>query len=531
MSWSDFMEEIRPSHKAFWKITKALKTEDTPTPSKDRTVPLPSTTPEVVVHSNSIETQCSHASPPHDLLISVASRKSNHLFGKGLIIDEQFGFRSAHSCPQQVLRLIEYATEGFKRKNKTVAVFFDVAKAFDRVNRHLGHTASSLPHKRVDKDTKLDKRGKRDKNSAVSARYALKLNPCGGKGDTVATRRPHGERGEHPRLYKQGHPKGASSSSAAADGEATRRGSSPLQGVKLSSTTTTTFHSEPYQVEEQSSFTARLGALLGRKSKLSKRNKRTIYKMCIRTVMTYASPVFAHAAPKTLERLQIILNKFCRAATDAHWCVRNSILHRDLELPTLSKYMKDASKRFFDIAGSHPNALLRAAVDYQPPPPPTLSCRAPRVYECVVPRSVSRAAAVKPRASVPARSSGYPAVCTPSPHTVSAPRYRLFVSNSTLRLCWIRSHVVSSGGPRARQRTIGSATAVPAYSGVSLQPLQLTRGFLSVVAIFSVFSNSGWSVSGRLSAARGAPPPPAAILGALSGARPPCSGRVGAVVC
>ncbi|GBP42721.1 hypothetical protein EVAR_23359_1 [Eumeta japonica] len=49
--------------------------------------------------------------------------------------------------------------------------------------------------------------------------------------------------------------------------------------------------------------------------------------------------------------------------------VRNSILHRDLELPTISKYMKDASKRFFDIAGSHPNALLRAAVDYQPPHP------------------------------------------------------------------------------------------------------------------------------------------------------------------
>ncbi|GBP00190.1 RNA-directed DNA polymerase from mobile element jockey [Eumeta japonica] len=81
-------------------------------------------------------------------------------------------------------------------------------------------------------------------------------------------------------------------------------------------------------------YTARLGALLGRKSKLSRRNKRTIYIMCIRTVMTYASPVFAHAAPKLLERLQIIQNKFCRAATDAHWCVRNSI-SIDLELPTL----------------------------------------------------------------------------------------------------------------------------------------------------------------------------------------------------
>ncbi|GBP10725.1 General transcription factor II-I repeat domain-containing protein 2A [Eumeta japonica] len=49
------------------------------------------------------------------------------------------------------------------------------------------------------------------------------------------------------------------------------------------------------------------------------------------------SPVFAHAAP-ALHRLQ------------------------DLELPTISKYMKDASKRFFDIARITSNALLRAAV-------------------------------------------------------------------------------------------------------------------------------------------------------------------------
>ncbi|GBP03251.1 Probable RNA-directed DNA polymerase from transposon X-element [Eumeta japonica] len=117
--------------------------------------------------------------------------------------------------------------------------------------------------------------------------------------------------------------------------------------------------------------------MLGRKSKLSRRSRRTLYKLCIITVMTYACPVFAHAAPKALYRLQVIQNKLCRAATDAHWCVRNSILYRDLELPTLPKYMKDASKRFFDIAGSHPNALLRVAVDYQPPPP-TQFIRRPR---------------------------------------------------------------------------------------------------------------------------------------------------------
>ncbi|GBP00035.1 hypothetical protein EVAR_74362_1 [Eumeta japonica] len=53
------------------------------------------------------------------------------------------------------------------------------------------------------------------------------------------------------------------------------------------------------------------------------------------------------------------------------------------------------------------------------------------VRVCGVPRSVNRAAAVKPRASVPVISSGYPAVCTPSPHTVSAPR--VCSSSFTLR--------------------------------------------------------------------------------------------------
>ncbi|GBP58968.1 Probable RNA-directed DNA polymerase from transposon X-element [Eumeta japonica] len=96
--------------------------------------------------------------------------------------------------------------------------------------------------------------------------------------------------------------------------------------------------------------------MVGRKTKLSRRNKRIVYKM-----MTYTSPVFAHAGPKALDRLQLIQNKFCASTRDAHWCVRNSILHRDLELPTIAKFIKDASKRFFDITGSHPNALLRAA--------------------------------------------------------------------------------------------------------------------------------------------------------------------------
>ncbi|GBP82550.1 Probable RNA-directed DNA polymerase from transposon BS [Eumeta japonica] len=64
---------------------------------------------------------------------TIKTRLSEHLIGKGLIINEQFCFRPNHSCPQQVHRLVEHISEGFKKKRKTVALFFDVAKAFDRV--------------------------------------------------------------------------------------------------------------------------------------------------------------------------------------------------------------------------------------------------------------------------------------------------------------------------------------------------------------------------------------------------------------
>ncbi|GBP59376.1 Probable RNA-directed DNA polymerase from transposon BS [Eumeta japonica] len=66
---------------------------------------------------------------------------------------------------------------------------------------------------------------------------------------------------------------------------------------------------------------------------------------------------FTHAAPTAPKKFQVLQNKFCRSATNGHWCVKNLVLHRNLELPTISKYMKDASERFFSIAVSHPNTL------------------------------------------------------------------------------------------------------------------------------------------------------------------------------
>ncbi|TLM25096.1 reverse transcriptase family protein, partial [Acinetobacter baumannii] len=52
-----------------------------------------------------------------------------------ILIDEQFGFRARHSCVHQVHRLTEHILLGLNRRKPipTGALFFDIAKAFDKV--------------------------------------------------------------------------------------------------------------------------------------------------------------------------------------------------------------------------------------------------------------------------------------------------------------------------------------------------------------------------------------------------------------
>jgi hypothetical protein len=52
---------------------------------------------------------------------------------RGLMRDEQFGFRPRHSTSLQLARLVEKLTRNFGEKMLTGAVFLGVAKAFDTV--------------------------------------------------------------------------------------------------------------------------------------------------------------------------------------------------------------------------------------------------------------------------------------------------------------------------------------------------------------------------------------------------------------
>ncbi|KAH0811919.1 hypothetical protein GEV33_010872 [Tenebrio molitor] len=107
-----------------------------------------------------------------------------------------------------------------------------------------------------------------------------------------------------------------------------------------------------------------LNSLVCRRSKLSIKNKITIYRQIVRPAMTYGFVVWGNVSNTQLHKLQVVQNKFLRAAFNAPWFGRNSQLHREADLPLIKDFLLDVAEKFFENAAQHPNPLVRDAVDY-----------------------------------------------------------------------------------------------------------------------------------------------------------------------
>lgn len=86
--------------------------------------------------------------------------------------------------------------------------------------------------------------------------------------------------------------------------------------------------------------------LIGRNSKLSISNKVLIYYQILKPVWLYGIQLWGCASDSNIKCIQTFQNKVLRNIVDAPWYVRNSDIHRDLQIPTV----KEEIKRF---AGKH----------------------------------------------------------------------------------------------------------------------------------------------------------------------------------
>ncbi|GFU63228.1 probable RNA-directed DNA polymerase from transposon BS [Trichonephila clavipes] len=125
-----------------------------------------------------------------------------------------------------------------------------------------------------------------------------------------------------------------------------------------------------------------LNCLTSRKCKLPIRHKVLLYKLFLRPILLYASPIWASAAVPHLKKLHVFQNKHLRKITNAPWFVRNEILHKDLKIDPILDFFKNQSKKFFDRLHQLPNQSIRVIPAYDNSVPSSekrQSCSSPHI--------------------------------------------------------------------------------------------------------------------------------------------------------
>jgi hypothetical protein len=77
--------------------------------------------------------------------------------------------------------------------------------------------------------------------------------------------------------------------------------------------------------------------LLGRKSKLSTSNKLLIYKTKLNPIWIYGIQLWGTASNSNIEILEHFQSKTLHMIVDTPWYVPNTVIQRDLQIPTLKK--------------------------------------------------------------------------------------------------------------------------------------------------------------------------------------------------
>jgi uncharacterized protein YeeX (DUF496 family) len=92
--------------------------------------------------------------------------------------------------------------------------------------------------------------------------------------------------------------------------------------------------------------------LLGRNSELSVHNKIVVYKQAIRPVWSYGIHLCGCASESNIQAIQRYQNKVLKCIVNTLWYIRNSDLHRELEIETvtdiIAKFAKSHENRLQD---------------------------------------------------------------------------------------------------------------------------------------------------------------------------------------
>jgi hypothetical protein len=98
--------------------------------------------------------------------------------------------------------------------------------------------------------------------------------------------------------------------------------------------------------------------LLGRKSKLSSSNKLLIYKTILKPIWTYGIQLWGTASTSNIEILERFQSKAPHMIVNAPWYVPNTVIRRDLQIPTVKEEIRRYSSQYSARLSAHPSNLI-----------------------------------------------------------------------------------------------------------------------------------------------------------------------------
>jgi hypothetical protein len=97
--------------------------------------------------------------------------------------------------------------------------------------------------------------------------------------------------------------------------------------------------------------------LLGRKTKLSTSNKLLLYKTIFKPIWTYVIQLWGTTSTSNIEILERFQPKVLCMIMDLPWYVSNTIIQRDLQIPTVKAEIHRYSSQYSARLSAHPNVL------------------------------------------------------------------------------------------------------------------------------------------------------------------------------
>jgi hypothetical protein len=103
--------------------------------------------------------------------------------------------------------------------------------------------------------------------------------------------------------------------------------------------------------------------LLGRKSNLSTNNKLLIYKAILKSIWTYGIQLWGTTSNSNIEILERFQSKVLRLIVNVPRYVPNSVIRKDLRIPSVKEEISRFSSHYNVRISVHPNELIASLTE------------------------------------------------------------------------------------------------------------------------------------------------------------------------